>query len=486
MPRSGNFSRDPSTSTDNSKFVHQQILAQQLDLDQTTSSDVDSTTPPLFQKRNISIYPPELIYPKSRYFGYIPPLPTSKEYQACAVLSQEVNNQNFVRPPSTQEDFVEFELTDFSIYMPDTPLYGHEMRGLQDLASKASHSCLLFDRILSVGSLRHYVQGVPFKICSIGNYGEEVDDVDGAIWLQSDLNAKANIYYRLGKPTPEYSRFHLGFLWLSNLSKHFVDYSLACQEQKKKVSICNFRTEFAQWCRKVHAKSSKFQSWYLEYGRDDLRQTVSANINFLFKESIGVMEKLRSLDIWKEVLEKSSIKQHPIVENMTIVTPYVYDCFSHLRFGHILKPLVPTVFSKNTQGSEVHSPLSLSPRRARITWDPKSSIRHQLMSLFGAKDNLGVEISKWEAAKRQKMLDAIKVGDVLSVTKDGPDSVWKDETSRWKAEDHCWYLYVQTKHTSPRGKYSFDGIWLYKPSDTSCAKMKYPYPKELLFSDNCT
>ncbi|EDN92114.1 hypothetical protein SS1G_07976 [Sclerotinia sclerotiorum 1980 UF-70] len=466
MPRSGNFSRDPSTSTDNSKLVHQQILAQQLDLDQTTSSDVDSTTPPLFQKRNISIYPPELIYPKSRYFGYIPPLPTSKEYQAYAVLSQEVNNQNLVRPPSTQEDFVEFELTDFSIYMPDTPLYGHEMRGLQDLASKASHSCLLFDRILSVGSLRHYVQGVPFKICSIGNYGEEVDDVDGAIWLQSDLNAKANIYYRLGKPTPEYSRFHLGFLWLSNLSKHFVDYSLACQEQKKKVSICNFRTEFAQWCRKVHAKSSKFQSWYLEYGRDDLRQTVSANINFLFKESIGVMEKLRSLDIWKEVLEKSSIKQHPIVENMTIVTPYVYDCFSHLRFGHILKPLVPTVFSKNTQGSEVHSPLSLSPRRARITWDPNSSIRHQLMSLFGAKDNLGVEISKWEAAKRQKMLDAIKVGDVLSVTKDGPDSVWKDETSRWKAEDHCWYLYVQTKHTSPRVIGTVFVVWHGLPSET--------------------
>ncbi|CAD6451321.1 c24bbdf2-bc2a-4a85-a645-34d668a75486 [Sclerotinia trifoliorum] len=486
MPQSGNFSRDQSISTDNSKLVHQQILAQQPDLDQAPSSDVDSATPPPPQKSKISIYPPELIYPKSRYFGYIPPLPTSKEYQACAALLQEFKNENSVRSPSTQEDFVEFELTDFSIYMPDTPLYGHELRALQDLASKASHSCLLFDGILSVGNLRHYVQGVPFKICSIGNYGEEVDDVDGAIWLQSDLNARANIYYRLRRPNPEYSRFHLGFLWLSSLAKHFVDYSLASQKQKKKVSIRNFRTEFAQWCRKVHAESSKFQSWYLEYGRDDFRQAVSANINFLFKESIGVTEKLRSLDIWKEVMEKSSIKQHPIVENMTIVTPYVYDCFSHLRFGHLLKPLIPTVFSKNTQGSEVHSPLSLSPRRSRITCDTDSSMKYQSTSFSGAKDSLGVEINKWEAAKRQKMLDAIKVGDVLSVTKDGSDSVWKDETSRWKVEDHCWYLYVQTKHTSPRGKYSFGGIWLYKPSDTSCAKMKYPYSKELFFSDNCT
>ncbi|KAF7854654.1 hypothetical protein EAF04_010223 [Stromatinia cepivora] len=487
MPHSGNFSRDQSTSTDNSELVHQQILAQQLDLDQSPPPDVDSQTPPPPQESKIgSIYPPELIYPKSRYFGYIPPLPVSKEYQACAALLQEFKNENLVRSPPTQEDFVEFELTDFSIYMPDAPLYGYELRGLQDLASKASHSCLLFDGILSVVNLCHYVQGVPFKICSIGNYGEEVDDVDGAIWLQSDLNTRANIYYRLQNPSPEYSRFHLGFLWLSNLSKHFVDYSLACQEQKKKVSIHNFRTDFVQWGRKVHAESSKFQSWYLEYGRDDFRQAVSANINFLFKESIGVTEKLRSLYIWKEILEKSSIKERPIIENMTVVTPYVYDCFSHLRFGHFLKPLAPTVFSKDTEESEVQSPLSLSPRKSRITCDPNSSIKYQSKSFSSVKDSLAVEINQWEAAKRQKMLDAIKVGDVLSVTKDGPNSVWKDETSRWKAEDHCWYLYVQTKHTSPRGKYSFDGIWLYKPSDTSCAKMKYPYPKELFLSDNCT
>ncbi|KAI9641322.1 hypothetical protein NHQ30_010124 [Ciborinia camelliae] len=485
MSHSGRLTRDHSTSTCDSEPLSQRSLAQPI-LDETPPSEVENQASNPCQKRKIgSIHPSQLIYPKSQYDGYIPPIPISKEHEACSTLLQEIKNKGVLGSPLAQEDFVEFELTEFSVYMPDNSLYGYELRGLQDLASKLKHSCFLFDGILSVGSLRHYVQGIPFKICSIGNYGKEIDDVDGAIWLQSDLNTKTEIYYRLKNPAPEYARFHVGFLWLANLSKHFVDYSLACQEQKKKVSIHNFRSDFAQWSRKVHIGSSNFHSWYLEYGQDDFRQAISANINFLFKESVGVTEKLRSLYIWKETLEKSSIKQHPMKEDMTVVTPYVYDCFSHLKFGHLLKPLVPTGFTEDTQEID-EQPLSLSPRKTRISRDPNTPTKPQYTSFSESKDKLRALMSHQEAEKHQQMIDAIKVGDVLSVTKDGPNSVWKDEKSRWKTEDHCWYLYVQIKHKCPRGKYSFDGIWLYKPSDTSCAKMKYPYPKELFLSDNCT
>ncbi|KAG4026576.1 hypothetical protein MFRU_039g00540 [Monilinia fructicola] len=484
MSHSCSSTRDQPISTDNPELLHQELLDQQLFLGQTTPPELAGHS--LCPKSKIgSIHPPELIYPKSRYHGYIPPIPPSKEQQACAVLLQEINNKDSTRALEAQGDFVEFDLTGFSVYLPDTSLYGWELRGLQDLASKAGHSCFLFDGILSADNVRHYVQSVPFRICSIGNYGEEFDDVDGAIWLQSDLNTRTDIYYRLKTPTSEYTRFHLGFLWLANLSKHFVDYSLACQEQRKKVSIHNFRSDFAQWGRKVHSGSAKFQAWYQEYGRDDFRQAISANIAFLFKESVGVTETLRTLHIWKETIEKSSIKQHPMKENMTIVTPYVYDCFSHLRFGHLLKPLVPKVFTEDTQELDVQS-ISLSPRKTRITGDISLSTQYQHSSLSWSKDSLRAGMSHVEGAKRQKMISAIKLGDVVSVTKDGPNSVWKDETSRWKTEDHCWYLYVQAKHQSSRDKYSFDGIWLYKPSDTSCAKMKYPYPNELFLSDNCT
>lgn len=475
MPLFDSFVRSQSNSSDDSELLQQQIVAEQLILDQIQPIDTDGQVASPCQMSKVgTIQPTELIYPKSLYHGYIPPLPASKEHQACSALLRELKDKDTTEISSPQEDFVEFELTEFSIYMPDTPLYGHELRGLQDLASKMGHSCFLLDGVLSVGNSRHYVQGVPFKVCSIGNYGEEFDDVDGAIWLQSDINIRTNIYYRLKNPASEYARFHLGFLWLANLSKHFVDYSLACQKQRKKVSIHNFRADFAQWCQKMHTDSLKFRSWCLEYGRHDFRQAVSANINFLFKESMGVTSKLRSLYIWEETLELTSIKEYPIKENKTIVTPYVYECFSHLRFGHLLKPLIPTIFAENLQEQEDQS-LLLSPRKTRIVCDSTLPIKPAHKFFSGGR-----------GVKRQQMLDAIKIGDVLSVTKDGPSSLWKDESSKWKTEGDCWYLYVQIKHQSSRGNYSFDGIWLYKPSDTSCAKMKYPYAKELFLSDNCT
>lgn len=118
MPCSGSFIRDQSTSTDNSKVLHQQFLDQQLLLDQTLPLEVDEQVPSPGQKSKIgSIYPPELIYPKSRYHGYIPPIPASKEHQARAALLQEIENKDVMGVPSMQEDFVEFELTEFSVYM---------------------------------------------------------------------------------------------------------------------------------------------------------------------------------------------------------------------------------------------------------------------------------------------------------------------------------------------------------------------------------
>lgn len=474
----------PDSSTENPDLLNQHFLAEQMPFDQTqplASNLAEQITSPN-QKSKIAIHPPELIYPRSRYHGYIPPLPISKERLACAALL-EVWDNNVVK--GVEYEFVEFELTGFSIYMPDTYLYGWELRGLQDLASKHRNSCFLLDGTLGIeGSDSHYyVQGVPFKICSIGNYGEEADEVGDAIWLKSDLNSTKEIYYRLRNPAPEYARFHSGFLWLANLSKHFVDYALVYQKEKKRVSLNNFRVDFAHWARNNHGKSTKFQSWYREYGRDDFRQAIAANVHFLYKESVGVTGKLRSLHVWKETWENSSIKKQPMKEDMTVVTPYVYDCFSHLRFGRLLKPLVPRIFTEDARESEEQS---LSPRITRITRDPNPTIESQHESFSGCKDGPRTGVSSEEVTNHQQMIDDIKVGDVVSVTKDGENSVWKDETSRWKVEDQFWYLYVQTKHRNSRGKCSFEGIWLYKPSDTSCAKMKYPHPKELFFSDNCT
>ncbi|PQE07972.1 hypothetical protein CJF32_00003100 [Rutstroemia sp. NJR-2017a WRK4] len=485
---SDNFYQNTSELVGDVEDSNQQFLAQQLFFDETPVDDDRELNYNTTKERAIAtIRPPELIYPKSQYQGYVPPLPESKERHACQELRcvfEQQRHANAGQAPA-EDDYVEFGLTDFSIYLPQNPQTSYEFRGLQNLASKVAHSCFLFDGILNCGDIRHYVQGVPFKICSIGNYGEEFHHVGDAVWIQTVFNSRSNTYYRLQKPSHEYARFHEGFLWLANFAKHFVDYSLACKAEKKEVSIHNFRADFIEWCRKLHEDSLHFQKWRLEHGRDDFRVAVAANVNFLYKESIGVSERLHSLRIWKETIDKSSIKEHPIQERMTVVTPYVFECFSHLRFGHHLKPIVPDI------SWGVDAKVSgLSPRAERFSIHVNKNAEmgrqpppsnSQLLEREKASTRVA-ELAKM----RQRMAREIEPGDVVAVTKDGPDSVWKDEVSRWKQDENCWYLYIQAKHKNTGGRYSFDGIWLYKPSDTSCAKMKYPYAKELFLSDNCT
>ncbi|KAM3072050.1 hypothetical protein ACMFMG_008511 [Clarireedia jacksonii] len=476
---------DPIVSVED---VENQFLAQQLFFDQTPVDEDRELNLSTTKGRSLAtIHPSELIYPKSQYQGYVPPLPKSKEHHACQELRRVFEQQEYTNTGlvSTEDDYVEFGLTDFSIYLPQNQHTSYELRGLQSLASKTAHSCFLFDGILNCGDIRHYVQGIPFKICPIGNYGEAFHHVGDAIWIQSLFNSHSNIYYRLQRPSPEYTRFHEDFLWLANLAKHFVDYSLACQAEKQEVSIYNFQADFVKWCKKAHADSPHFQKWRLEYGRDDFRVAIAANANFLFKESIGVSEDLRSLQIWKETIDKSSIKEHPIKENMTVVTPYIFECFNHLKFGHHLKPIVPDI----SEDQDRKMP-GLSPRAKRFDIDVNKNFHIEREPASSASKLLKRKNTSTRITELAKMLyqmaKEIKPGDVVSVTKDGPDSLWKDEGSRWKKDDDCWYLYVQAKHKNPGGRYSFDGIWLYKPSDTSCAKMKYPYAKELFLSDNCT
>ncbi|TVY92077.1 DNA (cytosine-5)-methyltransferase [Lachnellula willkommii] len=427
----------------------------------------------------------ELSEPKSRYTGHIPPLPISKEHIAVQELLQEFESQQIAtstvsgrKPPSilgsTDNDFVEFVLSDFSIYLPDNKFNPFEMRPLNHLASKHKSGEFLFDGILSLGNTRHYVQAVPFNICSIGNYGEDEHEVGDSIWLQSHHNLKRAVYYRLGAPAPEYFRFHTGFKWLADLSKHFVDY---CHTfDKNEVSVFDFRSKFSQWLEKTHAPSSGYQQWRQKYGKADFRQAIAANIKFLWKEAMGVDSELSSNPIWAELMEMTHIPKQQITESKTVVTPYVYECFKHMRFGHHLKAVELNSVT-NTQHLALGKDLNLTA----------NSSSNRLFVETPSARTTGIEekTTEMEKLEHENKVKNVKVGDVLSVTKDGVDSVWKDEVSKWKALDNCWYVYVQGVHEDG-DKRSFDALWLYKPSDTSCAMMKYPFSNELFLSDNCT
>jgi DNA (cytosine-5)-methyltransferase 1 len=249
----------------------------------------------------------------------VPPLPVCHERYVVDDLLRELERHNSAkgkssRAASPEQEFLELELSEFVMYLPNNRHHPYELWSLQDLASKSSCSTMLFDGILRVGDVQRYVQAVPFDTCSIGNYGEDIHDVGENIWIRSTHLANSEIYYRLKSPASEYARFYSGFLWLANLAKHFVDYSQWAVDMKMQVSVFNFRTDFSQWVQRRHGMSSSFQLWYQKHQSDDFRQAVAANIHFLFKESIGVNDKFRRQPIWNELLEKEIVPIQEIKE----------------------------------------------------------------------------------------------------------------------------------------------------------------------------
>jgi DNA (cytosine-5)-methyltransferase 1 len=481
------LSRSSSTSYSTSTFLNGEVHSQ---IRNNSKDDRITELGPQNQRRLVSIRPSESRYPKSRYYNYMPPLPVCYERHAVkdlqALDEHLARNKNFNLIPN-KVDFVEFDLLDFVIYRPDNRHHPFEIWSLQDLASKKSYSTLLFDGMLCVGDNQRYVQAVPFDLCSIGNYGDDIHEVGDNIWIRSTLLAKSNIYYRLKSPASEYARFYKGFLWLANLAKHFVDYCRWSLDRKQQVSVFKFRTDFARWVQQKHGMSSSFQLWYQEYPSGDFRHAVAANIHFLFKESTGIDEKFRNLNIWSELLKKDTVPVQELKESKTVVTPYVYSCFEHLRFGHLLKPVVPKNSRQGLNSLHIKSHGNPAGASAQHSALPRRTASESLKSSPGVSIGSSVEsLEPGPHAEWKQMIRSIQVGHVLSVTKDGENSLWKDEASPWKAADHCWYIYVQAVNESKDGKRSFIGLWLYKPSDTCCAKMKYPYPNELFLSDNCT
>jgi DNA (cytosine-5)-methyltransferase 1 len=439
------------------------------------------------------VRPAEFIYPLSRYNGYKPPLPVSKERHVVdeflAAISQhkletmgdgDGERMSPVGSTASDEGFIEFELTSFSIYLPGAVArVPFEMRALQNLATKAANSWYCFDGILRSGKLRRYVQCVPFKLCSIGNYGKKHHGVGDNIWIQSVHNEGSDVHYRLKAPSPEYERYHEGFVWLANLAKHFVDYSKTMSDRNRKISIRSFKSDFADWLHKAHRGSLAFQAWFQQYGSRDFRCHIAANIDFLWKEAIGTWNTLAEQPIWKEAMTLDAIPLQKVKGDGTVVTPYVYDCFSHLQFGSHLRKVAPIggidirrryrghALNLNIDGVSNSSKANRGIDSPRMP--PKAAIARQMHG---------------QNVERSLDRKSIVVGDVLGVTMDGFGSKWKNEQSKWEATDDCWYVYVQGVNGAKRDR-TFDVIWLYKPSHTSCAIMKYPHQSELFLSDNC-
>ncbi|KAM4064549.1 c-5 cytosine-specific DNA methylase domain-containing protein [Hirsutella rhossiliensis] len=430
---------------------------------ETGSSPIAPSLPPP-ESSSVRVEIPEcaLLTPRSYYEPFEPPVLTMPESQALATLASV---RRRLRKPAAE--FVEYNLDEFAVYC-DTQTYPCEMRPLHHLDTKLQLGVFFFDGVLSVcGQSSIFVRRVPIFAMPIDNYGDvSKHTVQGDVWLQSALNRHRNIYYRLGKPAKEYSRFYHPSLWVADLAKHFVDFLKVMEDHKRKVSIRLFSTTFCTWLKRRHKNAPAFLRWLKQHPCEDFRTAIAANLPFLHKEAIGVLGPASTYFhmIWSETWNFSRYKVQPAAASpRTVVTQYTYDCFKHMPFGDQLEVVPISAKTKNL--------------RNRL-------IRERHLELPAALHESPKSVSTAPDAR----IKNIKPGDTISTHRDGEQSgtMWKREVSRDFNDVDRWFALVQEVYTQKGGKRAFDVIWYYRPVDTLCGLMKYPWNNELFLSDHCS
>lgn len=410
-------------------------------------------------KVRVTLPSDQLLVPRSSFEPFDPPAAVVSEAKALKLLSD-----NRTLPP---DGFREYNLSQFVIYCDKSKSYDSEMRSLHCVRTTTPSGPLYFDGVVSRGGRSFFVQHVHIKSMPIGNYIDvDLHTVEGSIWLETDCSTACKGFYRLDKPAPEYERFFKPFMWLADLTKHFVDFIDRRHDDRSRVSIHDFQEGFSNWLERTHGSSAKFQVWRSQYPRDDFRTAVVANHPFLYKEACGVLpiDEVEFHTIWSEIMSFDRHKGIPTSDKdkATIVTEYVYDCFRQLPCGKVMKV---------------------------AHMKPDTELQHiRLAEERGMEKSQGIKnIKRHKSAIIPLDVTTIKRGDTISTTRDDNDqAVWKHQAPRDCADVDRWFARVEKVNIDSEGKRSFDVIWYYRPSDTLCGVMKYPWDNELFFSTHCS
>lgn len=328
----------------------------------------------------------------------------------------------------------------------------NELVSLHKIIPKANE-IWFFDGIISYGGTKVNVQEVPFEIYSIGGYEDKtLSTVGSAIWIQSVLGKRSDIWYNLKNPAPEYKRYHEPMLWMADLAKHVIDY--LCDHDR--VCLANFRSHFSEWLHAVHESGVDFQLWQKQFGDTDFRRAVAAHSAFLFYQAVQLDHKYGSHPLWSEIDRSNlaAVPQQAAVITKTVVTPFVFECFKHLPWAKFLEPQSPTpaVLSVHKEKQRAFKPPTLPANWAK----PESRRSFSREHLGGDK--------------------RVSIGEVIAVV--------PDQVTQWKTNDDLWYAYVQSITERKKGQ-ALGVLWLYRPSDTACQRMQYPFENELFLSDHC-
>lgn len=410
-----------------------------------------------------------LITPRSYFKPFVDPAPLASEWLAVEELCEVVRGLEL-----EEDSFVEFTLNDFAIYC-DTDRYPNEMRPLQLLDTRVGHSTYYFDGVLSRNDSKFFVRRVPIHAVPIAGYGIESVSVGGKVWLQSSHNAAREIYYLLGEPATEYQRFWKPFIWIADLAKHVIDFLDEMDTEKRPVIIQSFRSDFFSWLQQVHGHNAEFKNWKSKHPSNDFGTSVVANIGYIYKEAHAILDT-RALDfhpLWSQVLNLDLYKSEPCIENSpTIVTQYIHDCFKDLPFGSRLETSPLSEVTRHLRDQVITRRHLPAPTTLRSSLVSQSS--HATGAAMQGKELGGPKLTR-----------IIKAGHTISTSRDNIH-IWKKEGWKEVQDLDRWFALVQKVHRDRHGQRTFDVVWYYRPADTLCGLMKYPWTNELFLSDHCS
>ena len=288
------------------------------------------------------------------------------------------------------------------------------------------------------------------------------------IWIQSTEGTGSGVWYRLSYPAAEYKRYYKPFLWMADLAKHLVDYL----QTHSGVTLSDLRHRFHDWLQTLYPTNGCVRRWLDQYGDRDFRRIVAAHANFLYFQAVQVDQKYRKHPIWEEIHPKilraiPEQVEHTTNKDMfatlmergefvsirkTTVTPYVFNCFKELPWAKFLYCQAPSSsFIHNRQGKSATSHMRANPAKQKLEVQLPSRSRSN-----------GVE--------PQEVPTHINVGDIVAIP--------KDSDSAWKTDDAEYFGYVQSVSDTDEGQ-ALGLLWFYRPGDTTCLKMFYPYSREL-------
>lgn len=390
-------------------------------------------------------------YARHLYDGWKPSLPQTKERDVIEELRAVHDKIHADDPP----EYVYFELDDFRVYHATGKRQG-ELVSLDQLNNRMACDKLFFSGILSCGDQRRYVQDIGFDRLPIDGYGDDEITAHASICIQTPRAEVHDVWYRLGNPSKDYERFHSGFLWLVQLTEHFVDFLMVTPD----VTLENFRSKFYASIRHRHGDNPCVLAWLQKTDLRDFRTNINAHVGFLWKECYSIDDQSLETDssngrlckhpIWGEIDPErlSAIPEQPNLEAKTVVTSYVADCFKHMYFaGHL---------EERTISATVRNAIELQKDEFGLT-------------PLGAVGQPKFEPPLDRASR-------IKKGDVVS---------FPPEQGTWKAGAEQWYAYVQEVRRNEQNEKVLDVLWLYHPCDTTIGPAYYPFPNELFLSDNC-